>query len=366
MAPGPSRQVYQAEAGPSGYASRGPEFPGPTRGIDTQNQNGGMPAGPSFTTPQNPPAQVYNVSSLPSTIITPGFEHLSSSVPLNAMFPTHGQPPIDNSLGFLPQPPFQMSQPGPSMISTLPLQPRLPNGLPGVMQPQFIPTMPGHAPIPQPGFTFGHPPPLPPGALPPRDLWPNNPDWDDERFAMEYGDGGDMMYGQLEVSLKSAFSSFLSSIDENTSFSGSSASSPTTTLPSPASSTFTLSPQEADHVHPQDAFPSVPPPSAPASPTSPPFISRLPFTDRFPNPPPSHKRRMSQDHYEVYKTSTGADFIPPLKVKHRRRTTPEQLKVLEHWFDVNPKPDNNLREWLAMELGMTKRNVQVWFQNRSV
>jgi len=55
-----------------------------------------------------------------------------------------------------------------------------------------------------------------------------------------------------------------------------------------------------------------------------------------------------------------------IKVKHRRRTTPEQLKVLEHWFDVNPKPDNNLREWLAVELGMTKRNIQVWFQNRQV
>ncbi|KAK4685006.1 hypothetical protein P7C73_g5152, partial [Tremellales sp. Uapishka_1] len=53
-----------------------------------------------------------------------------------------------------------------------------------------------------------------------------------------------------------------------------------------------------------------------------------------------------------------------LEVKHRRRTTPEQLKVLEHYFDVNPKPDNALREWLAQELSMTKRNVQVWFQNR--
>ena len=55
---------------------------------------------------------------------------------------------------------------------------------------------------------------------------------------------------------------------------------------------------------------------------------------------------------------------PPSKIKHRRRTSPEQLKVLEHWFDINPKPDNNLREWLASEFGMTKRNVQVWFQNR--
>jgi hypothetical protein len=52
------------------------------------------------------------------------------------------------------------------------------------------------------------------------------------------------------------------------------------------------------------------------------------------------------------------------KIKHRRRTSPEQLKVLEHWFEINSKPDNALREWLAGELGMTKRNVQVWFQNR--
>ncbi|ORY30404.1 hypothetical protein BCR39DRAFT_152444 [Naematelia encephala] len=62
-------------------------------------------------------------------------------------------------------------------------------------------------------------------------------------------------------------------------------------------------------------------------------------------------------------TCTKGKADPP-QVKHRRRTTPEQLKVLEHWFDVNPKPDNNLREWLASELGMTKRNIQVWFQNR--
>ncbi|WVF69951.1 hypothetical protein IAT40_004736 [Kwoniella sp. CBS 6097] len=53
-----------------------------------------------------------------------------------------------------------------------------------------------------------------------------------------------------------------------------------------------------------------------------------------------------------------------LEVKHRRRTTPDQLKILEYWYDINPKPDNSLREHLAAQLGMTKRNVQVWFQNR--
>lgn len=52
------------------------------------------------------------------------------------------------------------------------------------------------------------------------------------------------------------------------------------------------------------------------------------------------------------------------QVKHRRRTTPEQLRVLEHYFAMNPRPDNALREYLASELGITKRNVQVWFQNR--
>nr|ODN89367.1 hypothetical protein L203_02075 [Cryptococcus depauperatus CBS 7841] len=52
------------------------------------------------------------------------------------------------------------------------------------------------------------------------------------------------------------------------------------------------------------------------------------------------------------------------QVKHRRRTTPEQLKVLEFWYELHPKPDNELRERLAAQLGMTKRNVQVWFQNR--
>ena len=96
-------------------------------------------------------------------------------------------------------------------------------------------------------------------------------------------------------------------------------------------------------------FPSVPPPSNPSSPMTSVNRPRAFELGYFPN---------CQYPQEVY-----PDVI---KVKHRRRTTPEQLKVLEHWYDVNPKPDNNLREWLAMELGMTKRNVQVWFQNRSV
>lgn len=69
---------------------------------------------------------------------------------------------------------------------------------------------------------------------------------------------------------------------------------------------------------------------------------------------------------EMVRDPQNSDKTVPdnCKIKHRRRTSPEQLKVLEHWFEINSKPDNALREWLASELGMTKRNVQVWFQNR--
>lgn len=54
------------------------------------------------------------------------------------------------------------------------------------------------------------------------------------------------------------------------------------------------------------------------------------------------------------------------QVKHRRRTTPEQFRVLEESFLQNPKPSNQHRKALADMLGMTTRGVQVWFQNRYV
>ncbi|WVQ97994.1 hypothetical protein IAU59_005114 [Kwoniella sp. CBS 9459] len=72
-----------------------------------------------------------------------------------------------------------------------------------------------------------------------------------------------------------------------------------------------------------------------------------------------------QDDWAEDMPHDGQEMIySNLEVKHRRRTTPDQLKILEYWYDINPKPDNALREHLAAQLGMTKRNVQVWFQNR--
>ncbi|KAH9485044.1 Homeobox protein HD-10 [Psilocybe cubensis] len=59
-------------------------------------------------------------------------------------------------------------------------------------------------------------------------------------------------------------------------------------------------------------------------------------------------------------------FYPytPNEVKHRKRTTSAQLKVLESVFKNDTKPNAALRSELALQLDMTPRGVQVWFQNR--
>ncbi|KAH8806741.1 Homeodomain-like protein [Flagelloscypha sp. PMI_526] len=59
-------------------------------------------------------------------------------------------------------------------------------------------------------------------------------------------------------------------------------------------------------------------------------------------------------------------FYPyqPNEVKHRKRTTAAQLKVLEGIFKTDTKPSAALRTQLAAQLDMTPRGVQVWFQNR--
>ncbi|KAJ1848672.1 hypothetical protein LPJ70_000908 [Coemansia sp. RSA 2708] len=53
----------------------------------------------------------------------------------------------------------------------------------------------------------------------------------------------------------------------------------------------------------------------------------------------------------------------PKKAK-RKRITPEQLKELTAVFDKTDTPTHDIREELSKQLGMTNREVQVWFQNR--
>lgn len=76
-------------------------------------------------------------------------------------------------------------------------------------------------------------------------------------------------------------------------------------------------------------------------------------------------------HHAQSRSDGGSDWkqsaffsYRPNEVKHRKRTTRQQLKVLEDTFRTTQKPDGNVRKSLALQLNMTPRNVQVWFQNR--
>ncbi|KAF9281915.1 hypothetical protein BGZ68_006317 [Mortierella alpina] len=53
----------------------------------------------------------------------------------------------------------------------------------------------------------------------------------------------------------------------------------------------------------------------------------------------------------------------PKKAK-RKRITPEQLEDLVGLFEKTDTPSFEIRESLAKKLGMTNREIQVWFQNR--
>ncbi|KAK1349164.1 homeobox domain-containing protein [Hamiltosporidium tvaerminnensis] len=57
-------------------------------------------------------------------------------------------------------------------------------------------------------------------------------------------------------------------------------------------------------------------------------------------------------------------YYNPFVIKHRKRTSKVQLRVLEKTFETNIRPDAALRKTLGAQLGMTPRAVQVWFQNR--
>ncbi|KAG2179060.1 hypothetical protein INT43_001910 [Umbelopsis isabellina] len=72
--------------------------------------------------------------------------------------------------------------------------------------------------------------------------------------------------------------------------------------------------------------------------------------------------------YDIFHQLPYGEFSPtfynPFEVKHRRRTTKAQYKILEANYVENPKPNSSTRRKLAMQLEMTTRGVQVWFQNR--
>lgn len=54
------------------------------------------------------------------------------------------------------------------------------------------------------------------------------------------------------------------------------------------------------------------------------------------------------------------------KNQKRQRATQDQLMSLEREFNKNPTPTAMVRERIAVEINMTERSVQIWFQNRCV
>lgn len=87
---------------------------------------------------------------------------------------------------------------------------------------------------------------------------------------------------------------------------------------------------------------------------------------------PSHysTHNMSVSSAGSAMTSTGGygdsrvSYLVPIEVKHRRRTTKAQFKVLEGTFKEVTKPNAALRKSLSIQLDMPPRAIQIWFQNR--
>ncbi|KAJ3803307.1 hypothetical protein GGU11DRAFT_740008 [Lentinula aff. detonsa] len=84
---------------------------------------------------------------------------------------------------------------------------------------------------------------------------------------------------------------------------------------------------------------------------------------------PPQSRQFSHSSYPLSMDPSAVDFrafypYTPNEVKHRKRTTSAQLKILESVFKRDTKPNAALRNELAAQLDMTARGVQVWFQNR--
>ncbi|KAI7900492.1 uncharacterized protein BX663DRAFT_517821 [Cokeromyces recurvatus] len=95
-------------------------------------------------------------------------------------------------------------------------------------------------------------------------------------------------------------------------------------------------------------LPSLPSPSPPPPPPPPP----PPLL-----PPLSH--RPSSD--AITTTTSTESHLSKAK---RKRISPHQYSRLMETFHLTDTPSSEIRENLALELKMTKREVQVWFQNR--
>ncbi|KAF2669899.1 hypothetical protein BT63DRAFT_224477 [Microthyrium microscopicum] len=72
----------------------------------------------------------------------------------------------------------------------------------------------------------------------------------------------------------------------------------------------------------------------------------------------------------VHSVNTMTENLPPevddksLARQRRRRTSPEDQKILEEEFDKNPRPDKTARKDIVSRVSLGDKEVQIWFQNR--
>ncbi|KAJ3226923.1 hypothetical protein HDU78_010159 [Chytriomyces hyalinus] len=78
------------------------------------------------------------------------------------------------------------------------------------------------------------------------------------------------------------------------------------------------------------------------------------------NPNLRIQRRSSSSTAAMDEVSTGSTDGKPV----RFHPTPCELQTLVGVFEVNPFPSRVLREKLAQHMGITMRQIQLWFQNR--
>jgi len=67
---------------------------------------------------------------------------------------------------------------------------------------------------------------------------------------------------------------------------------------------------------------------------------------------------------EIEESEQGGNGGNNREVKRRRRLTPEETRILSEIYEHTQKPNSVLRNRLAQELGMSSRQIQIWFQNR--
>jgi hypothetical protein len=82
-----------------------------------------------------------------------------------------------------------------------------------------------------------------------------------------------------------------------------------------------------------------------------------------PSPPNHHQAASGTASRRPPRKST---LTQQQKNQKRQRATQEQLITLEAEFNKNPTPTALVRERIALEINMTERSVQIWFQNRCV